>query len=92
MEIRQFFQAWWTPTFTSMNPEERNGKAFARQRERRLFARGAQRLNAIVVDGEAGASDFWGASGYQAQSHRLRFVKNTRGKGTPDGSGHPMNA
>ena len=60
--------------------------------ERRLFARGAQRLNAIVVDGEAGASDFWGASGYQAQSHRLRFVKNTRGKGTPDGSGHPMNA
>ena len=45
--------------------------------EQRLFERGARRLNAIVVDGHAGATGLWGAAGYHPQSHRLRFVKNT---------------
>jgi ribosomal protein S18 acetylase RimI-like enzyme len=45
--------------------------------EQRLRERGARRLNAIVVDGQAGATGLWSAAGYQAQSNRLRFVKNT---------------
>jgi ribosomal protein S18 acetylase RimI-like enzyme len=58
--------------------QRRRGLAteLVRTGEERLLERGARRLNAIVVDGQDGAVDFWGAAGYQAQSHRLRFVKN----------------
>jgi ribosomal protein S18 acetylase RimI-like enzyme len=45
--------------------------------EQRLLEMGARRLNAVVVDGDAGAMGLWRASGYEAQSRRLRFVKNT---------------
>jgi ribosomal protein S18 acetylase RimI-like enzyme len=45
--------------------------------EHRLRARGARRLNAIVVDGQAWATGFWLDAGYEAQAERLRFVKNT---------------
>jgi len=44
--------------------------------ERRLHALGARRLNAIVVEGESWATGFWAAAGYEAQTRRLRFVKN----------------
>ncbi len=44
--------------------------------EHRLRTRGARRLNAIVVGGQAWATGFWLAAGYEAQAERLRFVKN----------------
>jgi ribosomal protein S18 acetylase RimI-like enzyme len=52
--------------------------ALVRVGEQRLFEMGARRLNAIAVDGHAGAAGLWRASGYEAQSRRLRFVKNAR--------------
>ena len=45
--------------------------------EQRLRALGAKRLNAIVVDGQPWETGFWRAAGYEAQSDRIRFVKNT---------------
>jgi ribosomal protein S18 acetylase RimI-like enzyme len=44
--------------------------------EQRLLEMGARRLNAIAVDGQAAARGLWRAAGYEAQSQRVRFVKN----------------
>jgi ribosomal protein S18 acetylase RimI-like enzyme len=45
--------------------------------ERRLQARGAVRLTAIVIDDDPAAMGFWGVegSGYEYQQHRARFVR-----------------
>ena len=51
--------------------------------EQRLYEMGARRLNAIVVDGQAAATGLWRPTGYEAQSRRLRFVKNRLREGTP---------
>lgn len=47
-----------------------------REGERRLRARGAVRLTAIVVEEDAVAMGFWEAAGYQRQSQRARFIRN----------------
>jgi ribosomal protein S18 acetylase RimI-like enzyme len=44
--------------------------------ERRFDMLDVRRLNAIVVDGDGCATGFWRAAGYEAQTRRLRFVKN----------------
>jgi ribosomal protein S18 acetylase RimI-like enzyme len=50
--------------------------------ERRLRARGAVRLTAIVIDDDPAAMGFWGAegSGYEYQQHRVRFVRHLDGQ------------
>ena len=44
--------------------------------ERRLRARGARRVAAIVLDAERDATGFWAAAGYTRDDHVRRFVKN----------------
>jgi ribosomal protein S18 acetylase RimI-like enzyme len=48
--------------------------ALLREGERRLRARGAVRLTAIVADAEPAAMGFWEAAGYLRQRDRTRFV------------------
>jgi ribosomal protein S18 acetylase RimI-like enzyme len=43
--------------------------------ESRLASIGAIRLQAIVVATESLATAFWGASAWEQQTHRIRFVK-----------------
>jgi ribosomal protein S18 acetylase RimI-like enzyme len=43
--------------------------------ERRLAAKRAVRLAAIVVEDDARAVGFWRASGWEQQTRRLRFVR-----------------
>jgi len=40
----------------------------------RLREAGARRLQAIVVEGDAQATGFWGAGGWERQADRARFV------------------
>jgi ribosomal protein S18 acetylase RimI-like enzyme len=50
--------------------------ALLREGERRLRARGAVRLTAIVTDDEdLVAMGFWKAAGYQREEHRARFIR-----------------
>jgi ribosomal protein S18 acetylase RimI-like enzyme len=51
--------------------------ALVRHGEREMQHRGAVRLTAIVVEDQIDATRFWDAAGYERQSRRLRFVKNT---------------
>jgi ribosomal protein S18 acetylase RimI-like enzyme len=50
------------------------GRRLLQEAEDRLSADGAARLQAIVVDTEPLAVGFWGASRWEQQDHRLRFV------------------
>jgi ribosomal protein S18 acetylase RimI-like enzyme len=50
--------------------------ALLREGERRLLARGAARLTAIVTDDDPDAMRFWTATGYEHQQSRARFVRN----------------
>ena len=50
------------------------GSKLLAEAERRLADLGAVRLQAIVDDTDAGATAFWGSTGWEQQSHRLRFV------------------
>jgi ribosomal protein S18 acetylase RimI-like enzyme len=52
--------------------------ALLREGERRLRARGAVRLTAIVADDDPGAMDFWRSVGYERQPDRVRFVRHLR--------------
>jgi ribosomal protein S18 acetylase RimI-like enzyme len=47
-----------------------------REGERRLRARGALRLDAIVAPDDAGATGLWRALGFELQADRARFVRN----------------
>lgn len=49
--------------------------ALLREAERRLDARGARRLSAIVVENDAQAMAFWRASAWEDQQARTRFVR-----------------
>jgi ribosomal protein S18 acetylase RimI-like enzyme len=49
--------------------------ALLRDGERRLRARGAVRLTAIVAEDDATAMGFWRATGYRRQTDRARFVR-----------------
>ena len=53
----------------------RLGSRLLEAAESRLSAAGAVRLQAIVVETEALATGFWGATHWERQIHRLRFVK-----------------
>jgi orotate phosphoribosyltransferase len=52
--------------------------------QQRLAARGAARLDAIVVSDDAQAAAFWGATGWEPQAQRSRFVRNLEGRGADD--------
>jgi ribosomal protein S18 acetylase RimI-like enzyme len=51
------------------------GLGLVREAERRLAARGASRMQAVVVESDVPATGLWGASGWERQADRLRFVK-----------------
>jgi ribosomal protein S18 acetylase RimI-like enzyme len=59
------------------SPHRRHGLArrLVGQAEERLAAVGAVRLQAIVVESDAAATGFWGSTGWELQSERLRYVK-----------------
>jgi ribosomal protein S18 acetylase RimI-like enzyme len=70
----------WRGSFYRLaaHPEHRRtglATELVREGERRLCARGAERLTAIVADEDPGASEFWAAAGYERQSGRQRFVR-----------------
>ena len=50
--------------------------ALVREGERRLRARGAVRLSAIVADQDPAAMEFWRAAGYRRQHDQARFVRH----------------
>jgi ribosomal protein S18 acetylase RimI-like enzyme len=52
--------------------------ALVREAERRLRARGVERLTAIVAVEDDGAHEFWSAAGYACQAGRERFVRELR--------------
>ena len=52
------------------------GQRLVEEAVRRLGARGAARLSAIVVDDDKGAIAFWTAMGWRRQTARARFVTN----------------
>jgi ribosomal protein S18 acetylase RimI-like enzyme len=51
------------------------GRQLLGRAEARLAAVGAVRLQAIVVETERQAIDFWGDSEWERQGHRVRFVR-----------------
>lgn len=58
---------------------ERIATVLLREGERRLRARGAVRLTAIVADDDSVAKGFWEAAGYTRQNNRARFVRHLDG-------------
>jgi ribosomal protein S18 acetylase RimI-like enzyme len=70
----------WRGSFyrLAVHPDHRRqglATTLLREGERRLRARGAVRLTAIVADESFAAMGFWEAAGYQRQQHRARFVR-----------------
>jgi ribosomal protein S18 acetylase RimI-like enzyme len=79
--IGSLIAAWdgWRGNFyrLAVHPERRRqgiATALLREGERRLRARGATRLTAIVADDDPGALGLWTALGYARQQNRARFV------------------
>jgi ribosomal protein S18 acetylase RimI-like enzyme len=50
--------------------------ALVRDAERRLLARGARRVSALVGRGDETATAFWRAAGYQPDDGIRRYVRN----------------
>ena len=60
-------------------PEHRRrgvARALLEEGERRLLARGALRLCAIVDGADAGALELWRSAGYERQPQQVRLVKH----------------
>jgi ribosomal protein S18 acetylase RimI-like enzyme len=53
--------------------------ALLREGERRLQARGAVRLTAIVTNDDPVATGFWSAAGYERQGSQARYVRHMGG-------------
>ena len=80
--IGSLIAAWdgWRGSFyrLAVHPDHRRrgiATALLREGERRLRARGAVRLTAIVADSDTVAVGFWAAAGYAKQDDRARFVR-----------------
>ncbi|HVO55233.1 MAG TPA: GNAT family N-acetyltransferase [Solirubrobacterales bacterium] len=80
--VGSLIAAWdgWRGNFyrLAVYPDRRRrglATALVREGERRLRARGAVRLTAIVADDEDEALAFWSAAGYEQQRQRERFVR-----------------
>lgn len=80
--IGSLIAAWdgWRGSFyrLAVHPDQRRrgiATALLREGERRLRARGAVRLTAIVAEDDPGAMGFWQAAGYARQRDRVRFVR-----------------
>ncbi len=70
----------WRGSFyrLAVHPDRRRQRiatVLLREGERRLRARGAVRLTAIVVEDDPVAMGFWRAAGYARQRDRARFVR-----------------
>jgi ribosomal protein S18 acetylase RimI-like enzyme len=73
--------AWdgWRGNFyrLAVDPDHRRAglaTALVREGEQRLAAHGAERLTAIVAEGDPGAYELWVAVGYEPQTGRRRFI------------------
>jgi ribosomal protein S18 acetylase RimI-like enzyme len=50
--------------------------ALVEEAERRLRAKGARRITALVISEHEWATEFWRAAGYDVDERMLRFAKN----------------
>jgi ribosomal protein S18 acetylase RimI-like enzyme len=71
----------WRGSFyrIAVHPEQRRrglGRRLVREGERRLCARGAVRIDAIVSAEQLGAERFWSALGYVREGEQTRLVAN----------------
>jgi len=80
--VGSLIAAWdgWRGSFyrLAVSPEHRRkglATMLLREGERRLRARGAVRLTAIVAEADPTAMGFWEAAGYTRQHDRTRFVR-----------------
>jgi ribosomal protein S18 acetylase RimI-like enzyme len=83
--IGSLIASWdgWRASFyrLAVHPDWRRrgiATALLRDGEHHLEALGALRLTAIVADDDPGALDFWRASGYRRQQHRVRYVRHLK--------------
>ena len=81
--IASLIAAWdgWRGNFYKLvvHPQRRRegiGSALVRVGERRLRARGARRLAAVVADDDPVALAFWRNAGYRRQGPRARLVRH----------------
>jgi ribosomal protein S18 acetylase RimI-like enzyme len=81
--VGSLIAAWdgWRASFyrLAVDPGRRRegiATALLHDGERRLRARGAIRLTAIVVGSDATATGFWQAAGYMRQPDQVRFVRH----------------
>ncbi len=81
--VGSLIAAWdgWRGSFyrLAVDPDRRRqgiATALLREGERRLRARDAVRLTAIVADDDPIALGFWRAAGYTRQHDRMRFVRH----------------
>jgi ribosomal protein S18 acetylase RimI-like enzyme len=81
--VGSLIAAWdgWRGSFyrLAVHPDRRRqaiATALLREGERRLRARGAVRLTAVVAEDDSIAMEFWKAVGYRHQPQQTRFVRH----------------